>query len=123
MRDEPTSAASRASDSSTERHARLRRASTLNILLPGAGQFYLGQKRLGLGLLAGFLVPFFAAVAVFLVSMNRYFTIVTSTDLLEGRTLENLGAVFHLPWLIAFTSVAVADFLLSMALLWFRPIP
>ena len=116
-----TTSASRTAAQYRDRNARLRRASLLNILLPGSGQFYLGQRGLGLGLLAGFLVPFMAALAVFLVSTSRYYAIATSVDLLDGQNLESLETVFHLPWLIGLTALAVADFLVSMALLWLRP--
>jgi hypothetical protein len=95
----------------------------LNVLLPGAGQCYLGQKRLGGWLLVGFLLPFFAALAVFLLALDRYFALVASGNILEGNQLESLGAAFHVPWLILLTALAVTDFLMSMILLWLRPPP
>lgn len=113
--------ATKVTSTGKERHARLRRASLLNILLPGTGQYYLGQKRLGLGLLVGFLAPFLAALVLFFLALDRYFAVVTSGNILEGNQLENLGATLHPPWLIALTALAVTDFLMSMVLLWMRP--
>ena len=53
----------------------LRTAGLLNLFLPGAGQFYLGQRLFGIILLVLFLGCFIAVLSLFLVGFGQYFTL------------------------------------------------
>ena len=102
---------------------RLRRAALLNFLLPGAGQWLIGQRKLGVALMSLFFAAFAAALAVFLAGMNAWFALAASPNILEGDNLENLSGAFHLPWLVVLSLVAVLDFAVSLLLLWAKPPP
>ena len=96
----------------------LRFAAALNLMLPGAGLFYLGRRLIG-GLLAGiFLCCFVALLGVFLVGYARYLTIAMSSDLMKEGELEKAAAAFHTDWLIGFGVVGFVIYLCSAVLFW-----
>ncbi len=75
-------------------------AVTLNLILPGAGQIYLGRWKLGAGFLLLFAACFISLVVIFLVGAARYFDLTTNGNILEGDKLEQLSTVYHPRWLI-----------------------
>jgi TM2 domain-containing membrane protein YozV len=92
----------------------LRFAATLNLVVPGAGQFYLGQRVFGCVLAAAFLTCFVAMIALFLRGYVEYLRAVTGGDILESNALEQLGTVFHVRWLIGLLVVSIVIFVVSM---------
>ena len=78
----------------------LRTAGLLNLLLPGAGQFYLGQRLLGAILLVLFLGCFAVALGIFLFGFGQYLKLALDGNILEGDRLERIGQVLHPRWLI-----------------------
>ena len=83
----------------------LRTAGLLNLLLPGAGQVYLGQRLLGVILLSLFLGCFIAALGIFLVGFGQYLKLALDGNILEGDRLERIGQVLHPRWLIGLAAV------------------
>ena len=78
----------------------LRLASALNVFLPGAGLFYLGQRWTGALLAAGFLACFAAALSLFLTGYVSYLTVALGGNLLESGKLEEAAAGLHQEWLV-----------------------
>ena len=78
----------------------LRLAGALNVFLPGAGLFYLGQRTVGLILAGAFLGCFLVIAGLFLAGYVRYLSIAMSENLMEGNRLEEAGAAFHQHWLV-----------------------
>jgi len=95
----------------------LRLASALNVFLPGAGLFYLGQRLIGSLLAGAFLGCFLAVLGVFLVGYSRYLSIAMSENLMEGNKLEEAGAAFHQNWLVALAIAGGIIYLCSAVLL------
>jgi hypothetical protein len=93
-----------------------RLARWLNLALPGAGLFFLGHRRLGAALAVPFLACFFAALAIFVVSYARYFSLTMGGDILEGDRLEQIGEVFPRAWLAGLAIAGVLIQLCSMVL-------
>ena len=92
----------------------LRFAATLNLVLPGAGQFYLGQRIFG-GLLAlAFLACLLAMLVIFMRGYAEYVQTITSADILQSDILERLGSVFHIRWLIGLLIASLVLFAISM---------
>ncbi len=89
-------------------------AVTLNLLWPGAGQFYLGQRVLGGVLALAFLTCFVAMVAIFLRGYAEYMRVVTGGDIFQSDTLEQLGSVFHVRWLLGLLIASLVIFAVSM---------
>ena len=97
----------------------LRLAMALNFALPGAGQWYLGQRWLG-GLLAViFAVCLVLGMKFLLGGMSLYFRVASDGRILEPGVLEQLATAFHLPGLITATVASVILQIVSIAQLWF----
>ena len=94
-----------------------RRAVSLNFFLPGAGQYYLGQRGFGAALAGVFLACLLASVAIFLIGYVRYLNVTLSGNILEGDNLERLGDVFHSRWLLGLLAVGLAVFITAMVAL------
>ena len=92
----------------------LRFAATLNFVVPGAGQFYLGQRVFGCVLAAVFLTCFVAMIAIFLRGYAEYMQAATGGDILESDVLERLSTVFHVRWLIGLLVASIVIFMVSM---------
>jgi hypothetical protein len=99
---------------------RLRQAFLLNLVLPGAGLFVLGQRRLGVTLAAAFLACLLAALAIFLAGYARYLALTLSGDILEGDQLERIARGFHPGWLSALAAAGAGLWIAAMILLWVR---
>lgn len=94
----------------------LRAASAINVILPGAGLFYLGHRRSG-GIIAGlFLACFVVALGTFLVGYVNYLSVALDPQILEGNRLEEIGASFHQGWLMAFALLGAILYLVSTVL-------
>jgi H+/Cl- antiporter ClcA len=100
---------------------RLRTAGLLNLLLPGAGQLYLGQRLFGAILLVLFLACFAAAVGIFLFGFGQYLKLALDGNILEGDRLERIGQVLHPRWLIGLTIFGAIIYLASFIGLSFAP--
>jgi len=92
----------------------LRFALTLNLLLPGAGQLYLGQTVLGGVLGLGFLACFGTMLAIFLRGYAHYVEVSASGEVFEGNNLETLVDWFHTPWLIGLLVAALAIYIAAL---------
>ena len=88
----------------------------LNVFLPGAGLFYLGQRIVGSLLAGAFLGCFLGLVSLFLVGYSRYLSLAMSDNPLEGNKLEEAGAGLHLNWLLGLTAVGMVLYACSTIL-------
>ena len=95
-----------------------RRAWMLNLILPGAGLFYLGQRKIGSLLGTAFLGCFLSMLGLFLAGYARYFSLSLSGNILEGDRLEQICGAFHPLWLAGLAGAGIIVFLLSLLLLW-----
>ena len=93
----------------------LRFAVTLNFILPGAGQFYLGQRIFGGALALAFLICFVAMMAIFLRGYAEYMRTITSGDIFQSDVLEQLGNMFHARWLLGLLVASIVVFIIAMA--------
>ena len=88
-------------------------AMTLNLFLPGAGQFYLGQPAAGSVYAFGFIACFVASLVIFLRDYGGYIQMSTGGDIFETGNLERLTRSFHTGWLGGLQVVAIAIYLTS----------
>ena len=72
----------------------MRVAVFLNLIVPGAGQFYLGQRIAGAVYALSFLTCFAAMLTIFLHGYFNYLRLSTSGDIMESNTLEQLAHAF-----------------------------
>ena len=93
----------------------LRFAATLNLLVPGAGQVYLGQFVFGSVLVVGFVTCFVGTLVIFIRGYTRYIQLVTAGDIFSEGALEQLGAIFHIRWLLGLLAISLVIFGVSMA--------
>ena len=68
---------------------------TLNLFLPGAGQFYLGQRTSGSLYAGGFCACLVAMLILFVHAYSQYLQLATSSDILESGNLETMARTFH----------------------------
>lgn len=92
----------------------LRFAVTLNFIVPGTGQFYLGQRVFGGLLAAVFLACFAAMMVIFLRGYVQYLGLVSGGDVLAPGVLEQLVTVFHVRWLVGLLVASLVVFAVSM---------
>jgi hypothetical protein len=97
---------------------RVRYAHVLNLVVPGAGQYYLGQKLLGCVFAAPFLVCLLAFLAISTRGFTTYLDALTSGSIPRDRILGYLFGVFHVGWLFALLLISIALYLLSAVSLW-----
>jgi TM2 domain-containing membrane protein YozV len=94
---------------SAPRQKKMRTAMALNLLLPGAGQFYFGQRIAGSAYAIGFIACFVAMLVLFAHAYSAYLQLSTNGDIMESGNLEQLTQVFHagmLGW-ISFIGTAI----------------
>ena len=91
----------------------LRFALTLNLLLPGASQLYLGQPLLAAAYALPFLATVATALAIFLRAYAHYLRLATTGDLLEPGNLETLTHAFPAALLATLTTISTAIFFAS----------
>jgi uncharacterized membrane protein len=86
---------------------RIRHAHVLNLVVPGAGQWYLGQRVVGGLFVVTFLACFVAMIALFFVGYLKFMRTALRSDILAGNVLEELQNAFHLRWLLALLAIAI----------------
>src|SRR5689334_5882155 len=92
----------------------LRFAATLNLIVPGAGQFYLGQKLIGSLMAIVFIACFVSMFIIFYLGYKEYLNTAMGNDILKGEQLEKLGNVFHTRWQIGLLITAVVIYIGSL---------
>lgn len=85
----------------------LRVAMTLNMFLPGAGQFYLGQRISGLAYAGAFSACLVAMLVLFVRAYAQYLSLATSGDILETGALERLSRTFPVETLVGLSLVGI----------------
>jgi len=91
------------------RQKKMRTAMALNLLLPGAGQFYLGQRIAGSAYAIGFIACLATVLVLFVHAYSAYLQLSTSGDVMEAGNIEQLAQMFHagvLAW-ISFIGTAI----------------
>jgi TM2 domain-containing membrane protein YozV len=86
---------------------------TLNLLLPGAGQFYLGQPIAGSVYAFGFIACFVTSIVIFLRDYGGYIQMSTGGDIFETGNLERLTQSFHTGWLGGLQVAAIVIYIAS----------
>lgn len=89
----------------------------MNLFLPGAGLFYVGQRKLGATLALTFLICLVTALGLFAAGYVHYLNVVLAGDLMQEGQIEQLTDVFHKRWLVGLGLAAIAIQLLSMVAL------
>jgi hypothetical protein len=97
----------------TRRPRTLRFAMTLNLFLPGAGQFYLGQPVMGSVYALGFLACLGTMLVVFFRAYVSYFQLSTSGDIMEAGNLEQLAHAFPIGLLVGLSVLGIVIYLAS----------
>lgn len=91
----------------------MRVAMSLNLLLPGAGQFYFGQPVMGSVYAAAFIASFAPMLALFVRGYFAYLRLSTNGDILETGNLEQLTHVFPVGLLGGLSVAGIAIYLAS----------
>jgi len=97
----------------TPRPRTTRIAMFLNLMVPGAGQFYLGQRIAGAIYALAFLACFAAMLGIFLHGYFDYLRLSTSGDILESSTLEQLAHTFPAGTIASLAIVGIVIYLAS----------
>jgi TM2 domain-containing membrane protein YozV len=98
----------------------LRLATTLNLVLPGAGQFYLGQRVAGIVFATLFLACLVAMIVIFLHGYIAYWNMAVGGKILEGQRLENMGRVFQSGRLLVLLAISLVIYLAAAIGLFIR---
>ena len=85
----------------------------LNLIVPGAGQFYLGQRLAGAAYALAFLGCFAAALIVFVHGYFNYLNLTTSGDILDSGNLEQVAHAFPAGIISALSAIGVVIYLAS----------
>ena len=85
----------------------------LNLVIPGAGQFYLGQPVAGSLYAFGFIACFVAILVIFLRGYGDYVQRSTGDEIFEPGNLERLTQSFHTGWLGGLQVVAILIYIAS----------
>jgi hypothetical protein len=96
--------------------AELNRARIANLLLPGAGLYLLGDRKLGVFVAAVFLGSFVAVLTLFFFGYANYLTRTLEGDLMQGDNLERISDGFHFGWLLACAGIGTAIYLVGIIL-------
>ena len=104
---------------SSRRPKSLRFAVMLTLVLPGAGQFYLGQIIVGLVYASSFLACFVGMLVIFFRAYSHYLAISSSGDILGTNQLEEIARVFNVPALVSLSSLSVVILFIALGhLVW-----
>jgi len=95
------------------RQKTMRTAMALNLLLPGAGQFYFGQRIAGSAYAIGFIASFAATLVLFTRAYFAYLRLSTSGDIMETGNLEQLAKVFPTGVLAVISFIGTAIYIAS----------
>ena len=97
----------------------LRFAMMLTLVLPGAGQIYLGQIACGLMYAVSFLICFVWILVVFLRGYLHYLAVSSSSDIFGENQLEQITQLFHVPVLISLSTLSAVIFVAAVGhLVW-----
>lgn len=89
----------------------VRMAHLMNLILPGAGQFHLGQRVVGCVFGVLFLSCFVTMTTIFGIGYARYWQAAMSGKILEGHELETLALHLHAGWLLRLLAVSLLIYL------------
>jgi TM2 domain-containing membrane protein YozV len=106
-------AASDAPPAPTSRPRTLRFAMTLNLFVPGAGQFYLGQRIAGVLYAGGFCACLGAMLVLFVRAYSQYLQLATNGDILESGTLESMARAFQVGPLVVLSVIGTLIYIAS----------
>ncbi len=106
-------AAAAAPPTPTPRPRTLRFAMTLNLFVPGAGQFYLGQRISGLLYAGGFSACLVAMLVLFVRAYSQYLHLATNGDILESGNVETLARVFPVGTLVGLSIIGTLIYIVS----------
>ncbi len=85
----------------------------LNLMVPGAGQFYLGQRLAGAFYALAFLASFIVTLAIFIHGYFKYINLSTSGDILDSGNLEQIAHLFPAGIISALSIVGIVIYLAS----------
>ena len=91
----------------------MRVAMFLNLMVPGAGQFYLGQRLAGAVYALAFLASFIALLVIFVHGYFNYLSLSTSGDILDSGNLEQVAHAFPAGIISALSAAGVVIYLAS----------
>ncbi len=97
----------------TPRPRTLRFAMTLNLFVPGAGQFYLGQRLSGSLYAGGFCACLVATLVLFVRAYSQYLQLATNGDILESGNLEAMARAFHVGPLATLSVIGTLIYVVS----------
>ena len=100
-----------------------RTAFALNLIIPGAGQFYLGQRWVGGAFALAFLACFVAMIAVFVLDFKNYFELAMNGSILEGEQLEKMRDGFHWKCLFVLLGAGILIYVAALAAMAVVPRP
>jgi TM2 domain-containing membrane protein YozV len=95
------------------RRKTMRFAMALNLFLPGAGQFYLGQRVAGSAYAIAFLACLVTMLALFVRAYSAYLQLSTNGDIMDAGNLEQLAQVFHAGALGSISFIGTAIYVVS----------
>jgi hypothetical protein len=98
---------------STPRPKTMKVAMFLNLIVPGAGQFYLGQRLAGAAYALTFLACFAAALIIFVHGYYDYLRLSTSGDILDAGNLEQIAHAFPAGIIATLAIVGTVIYLVS----------
>jgi TM2 domain-containing membrane protein YozV len=98
---------------STARPRTLRFAMTLNLFVPGAGQFYLGQRISGLVYAGAFGACLVATLVLFVRAYSQYMQLATNADILESGNLESMARAFQVGPLATLSVIGTLIYIVS----------
>ena len=98
---------------STPRPRSMRVAMFLNLMVPGAGQFYLGQRLAGAVYALAFLASFIALLLIFVHGYFNYLSLSTSGDILDSGNLEQVAHAFPAGIISALSAAGIVIYLAS----------
>jgi len=101
------------SSSSARRPKTMKVAMFLNLMIPGAGQFYLGQRLAGAVYALTFLACFAAALIIFVRGYYNYLKLSTSGDILDSNNLEQIAHAFPAGIIAALAIVGTVTYVAS----------
>ncbi len=91
----------------------MKMAMFLNLIVPGAGQFYLGQHLAGAIYALIFLGSFAAALSIFVHGYFSYLNLSTSGDILDSGNLEQISHAFPAGIISALSAIGIVVYLAS----------
>ena len=97
----------------TSRPRTLRFAMTLNLFVPGAGQFYLGQRMFGLIYAGAFGACLVATLVLFVRAYSQYMQLATNADILESGNLESMARAFQVGPLATLSVIGTLIYIVS----------